>query len=339
MDTANCLTVAPVMMRRIGLVALVALVACAGGCGPAAPKERKLKIAGIVFQDDQFMRLVLFGMKSAAEQAGAEFMQGCSYNKPDKEIELISTYTARGVDAIVITPISAKASVAALKLAHEKGIKVVTFNTKVDSDIPLAHVECSNASMGRQTGQAARRYIERRLGGKAKVAILAFKSQLPEQSDDRVLSFKSQLADLPGVEFVAEQDAWLADAAVRKAGDILTAHPDANVIFAANEGGCVGAVLAVKNAGRAGRVGVFGIGASEQLDGFLLSGDDILQAVTDASPIETGTLCVERVLQSVRGEPMEKSTALPGELVSRENPAHVGEFDAQLKAAMSRGNL
>jgi sugar transport system substrate-binding protein len=326
------------MWRRcISVVALVTLVACDAGCGPAAPKEKKLRIAGIIFQDDQFMRLVAFGMKSAAEKAGAEFLQGCSYNKPDKEIELIRTYTSRGVDAIVITPISARASVAALKLAHEKGIKVVTFNTKVDSDIPLAHVECSNESMGRQTGQAARRYIERKLGGQARVAILAFKSQLAESSDARVNSFRRELADLPGVQFVAEQDAWLADAAVKKAGDILTAHPEANVIFAANEGGCVGAVLAVKNAGRAGQVGVFGIGASEQLDAFLLSDDDILQAVTDASPIETGTLCVERVLQAIRGEPLEKATALPGVLLSREDPAFVRQFDAQLKAAVARG--
>jgi sugar transport system substrate-binding protein len=322
------------------LTAVLLVVACGSGCGKPAsgtaakPKTKKLTIAGIVFQDDQFMRLVLFGMKQAADKAGAEFLQGCTYNKPDKEIELLSTYTARGVDAIVITPVSAKASVEALKMAHAKGIKIVTFNTKVDSDIPVAYVECSNESMGNQTGQAAHRYIHGKLGVKARVAILAFKSQLPEQSDARVVSFKNEIKDLPGVEFVAEQDAWLTEAAVKKAGDILTAHPDVNIIFAANEGGCLGAALAVKNAGKAGMIGVFGIGASEQIDGMIMSDDNILQAVTDASPIEIGRLAVERAMKAISGQTVEKYTALPGELVSREDMESVRKFDTKLKSAI-----
>ena len=322
------------------LACVMSLAVALAGCGkqgsePAVPKAKKPVIAGIVFQDDQFMKLVLFGMKQAADKAGAEFLQGSTYNKPDKEIELISAYAARGVDAIMITPISAKASVEALKLADRKGIKIVTFNTKADCGAPVAHVECSNEAMGRKTGEAARRYIESKLGGKAKIATLAFKSQLPEQSDGRVLSFKEQIKDLPGVEFVAEQDAWLTEAAVKKTGDILTAHPEINVIFSANEGGCLGAALAVKNAGKAGKIGVFGIGASEQIDSLILSDDNIMQAVTDASPIETGRLAAELALAAIRGEPVEKFTSLPGVLVSREDPESVRKFDAELKNAIS----
>ena len=113
--------------------------------------------------------------------------------------------------------------------------------------------------------EAAARYIKEKLGGKAKIAILAYKSQVPEQSNARTDGFKDALKDLPGVEIVAEQDAWLAEMATKKAGDILTAHPDLDMIWAANEGGTVGSVLAVKNAGKAGKVAVFGTDVSEQL--------------------------------------------------------------------------
>ena len=62
-------------------------------------------MAGIVFQEDQFFRLVLFGMRAAAKEAGVELLEGNSYNKPEKEIELVNTYVAQGVDAILISPL------------------------------------------------------------------------------------------------------------------------------------------------------------------------------------------------------------------------------------------
>jgi hypothetical protein len=47
-------------------------------------------------------------------------------------------------------------------------------------------------------------------------------------------------------------------------------RPDLDAIWAANEGGTAGAVIAVKNAGKAGKVAVFGTDMSEQLARFLL---------------------------------------------------------------------
>jgi sugar transport system substrate-binding protein len=321
-------------MRSVIAVGMLVALLAGGGCQKSAPRTERPRIAGIVFQDDQFMRLVLCGLRKAAQQGGADFVQGCSYNKPDKEIELINTYAAQGVKAIVVTPVSARASIAALKLAADKGIKIITFNTRVDSDIPLAHVQCSDTSLGQQTGKAARKFIEETLGGQARVAVLAYRSQLPESSTARVDGFKAQVQDLPRVTFVAEQDGWLPEMALKKATDMLTAHPDLNVIFAANEGGCVGAALAVKNAGKAGKVGVFGIGSSEQIDGFILASDNIVQAVTDASPLEIGRIAGERALQAIRGQPAEKLTELPGVLVSRTDPESVRQFDAELKKAI-----
>ena len=76
------------------------------------------------------------------------------------------------------------------------------------------------------------------------------------------------------------QSAWLAEAATQVAGDIITANPSINVIYACNDGGTVGATMAVKNAGKAGKIVVFGIDGNEQLANFMLSPDNILQATT-----------------------------------------------------------
>jgi ABC-type sugar transport system substrate-binding protein len=309
------------------LLSILTLQSCSRT--PATPGHRK--IAGIVFQEDQFFRLVLFGMRDAAARNGADLLEANSAGRPDKEIQLINTYIASGVDAIVVSPLSAKASVIALERARAKGITIITYNTNVEGDIASAYLESDQTGLGRATGVAARDYIEKHLGGKANVALLAFQSQAPEQSTMRVNGFREEITKLPGVRIVAEQDAWLAEQAVRKGGDILIAHPDLDILWGANEGATVGAVMAVKNAGKAGRVAVFGTDTGEQIAGFLLSDDGILQAVTGQQPFEIGSRAVESALSVLKGEKVQPKQSLPGVLLSRSEPEGVKQFAARLK--------
>ena len=326
--------------KRVTQGLALAFAALVAGCGGAqeAPETKKPKIAGIVFQEDQFFRLIQFGMQDAADRAGVELLLANSANKPDKEIQLVNTYIARGVDAIVISPLSAKASATALERARSKGIAVVTYNTTVEGDIPVSYVESDQADLGRQTGLVARRYIEEKLGGKAKIATLAFKSQLAEQSDARRNGFVDVVGRLPGVEFVAEQDAWLPEMAIKKAGDILTANPDIDIIWSANEGGTVGSVMAVKNAGKQGEVVVFGTDASEQLVEFALSDDGILQAITTQTPFELGVKSVELAVAALRGQQVEAKVVMDGVLIAREDPEGVRAFGQRMKELIALGN-
>jgi ABC-type sugar transport system substrate-binding protein len=318
------------LFPSLALSLLLASALVGSGCSRRSTSGN-LKIAGIVFQEDQFFRLVLFGMRDAAHKHGVELLEANSASRPDKEIQLIDTYIATKVDAIVISPLSATASVSALARAKDRGIVIVTYNTNVEGDIPAAYIESNQEDLGRSTGRAAREYIESVLKGKATVALLAFQSQSPEQSALRVKGFKEEITQLPGVRIVAEQDAWLAEQAVNKAGDILTAHPELNILWAANEGGTVGAVMAVKNAGRAGKVAVFGTDTGEQLADFLLARDNILQAVTGQQPFEIGSLAVSSALKVLRGKPVQKKVSLPGMLLSRQDPDGVRKFRDRLK--------
>ncbi len=311
--------------------ALLLLAVLLPGCAKKPDGAGRKKIAGIVFQEDQFFRLVLFGMRDAASRNGAELLEANSEGKPDKEIQLINTYIEGGVDAIVVSPLSAKASVIALGRARTEGITIITYNTNVEGNIASSYVESDQTALGRSTGAAAREYIEKRLGGRANVAILAFRSQAPEPSTMRVNGFKEEILKLPGVNIVAEQDAWLAEQAVRRGGDMLTAHTDLDILWGANEGATVGAVMAVKNAGRAGRVAVFGTDTGEQIAGFLLSDDGILQAVTGQQPYEIGSRAVESALGVLKGERVEPKQSLPGVLLSRGDPEGVRRFAARLK--------
>ena len=314
----------------LSTVLITALLTLAG-CSTKQKEQPKKRIAGIVFQEDQFFRLVLFGMRDAAGKNGVELLEANSDGKPDKEVQLINTYIANNVDAIVISPLSAKASVSALQRAHEKGVTIVTYNTTVESDVPASYVESDQVDLGASTGRAARAYIEKNLGGKAKIAIISGRAQVPEQAMMRIDGFKNEIMKLPGVVIVADQDAWLAEQATKKVGDILTANPNVDIVWAANEGGTVGAVMAVKNAGKAGKVAVFGTDNSEQLANFLLDGDRVLQAVTGQRPFEIGSTAVDAAAKALKGERVEKKVSLPGVLLTREKPDEVKQFKARLQ--------
>lgn len=308
---------------------LAAAVIAGLGIGPAAAADGKT-IAGIVFQQDQFFRAFQLGMEAAAAKAGYELLQANSESKPDKEQSLINTYITRGVSAIIISPIGEEASAPVLGRAAEAGIKVITYNSTIKGDVPASFLNSSQTQIGETTGENAAKFIAEKLGGKAKIGVLQFKSLLPEQSGARVNGFLDKVKK-DGVEVVADQDAWLAEKAVAVAGDIITANPDINILFAANEGGTVGAVQAVRNAGKQGQIYVFGTDGSEQLAGFLLAEDNVLQAVTAQKPYEMGVQAVDTAVAAVEGKPVEKTIIVPVQGLSRTDPATVKAFAEDLK--------
>ena len=322
----------------VATVALLCGLLISSGCTKEVAGPKSIRMAGIIFQEDQFFRLIQLGMKDAARKNNIELLDGNSDNKPDKEFELVQTYVTQGVDAVLISPLSKTGSVAALKQAHDAGIVVVTNNTTIDADFVAADVECSAADLGDQTGKAAVKFINDKLGGKAKIAILAFRSQVAEQSDARTGGFKKEVLQLPGVTIVSEQDAWLSDMAVKTAGDVLIANPDVDILYGANEGGTTGAVLAVKNAGKAGKVAVFGTDVSQQSLDFLLSPDNILQAITAQKPFEMGQQSVEMALKALHHEPFDKTLMLNGVCLTRDDPDGVKAYEKQLAAWTSSGN-
>lgn len=315
--------------RRTLLASTVALTMWA--LAPSAALAQDRAIAGIVFQQDQYMKTVQMGMAAEAKAAGVELLDANSDNKLEKETQLIDTYIARGVQAIALTPLSADGSIPAIQKAVDAGIIVVTWGSTINSDLAVASITTSNMDLGANTGMEASAFLKAMAPDrKVKIATVAFKSLLPEQSNDRVNGFLEKVADQ--VEVVSSQDAWLTEKAISVVSDILTANPDIEMIYAANEGGTIGAVQAVKNAGLAGKVFVFGIDGTEQLANMLLDPDNILQAVTAQKPFEVGTLAIKAANDALDGKTVVKDQAVPVLSLARGNPDGVNAFLSDLKA-------
>jgi sugar transport system substrate-binding protein len=187
----------------ISLVLAVSLSLVFLGGPSISQAQEKTQIAGVEFQSDTFMQTVQAGMKAAADKAGnVDLVLGNSENDLTKEASLIDDYITRGVKAIVITPILADGSVAALERAKKAGITIICFNTCVKKEgTASAYLVTKNEDLGTTTGQAAVKFITDKLGGKAKIGLL--NCDQFEGCPPRKEGFLKEVKALPGVEVVA----------------------------------------------------------------------------------------------------------------------------------------
>lgn len=296
----------------------------------AADPGKPITILGISLFEDLFFNDVVAGMKFQAKKEGVNLVLANSNHDLATETRLIESYAKLGLGAIVLSPVDANKSTVALQKAHTQGIKIVAYNDAVNADFVSATVSSSQNQLGTSTGEEARRYITTQLGGKARIAVLCFDSLLPAQSDARVRGFlDAATKGLPEARVLARQDAWEAGPAIKKADEILKAHPDIDIIFAANEGGTIGAQLAIKNAGKGDKVKVFGTDAAKQEIDMLLADDGILQAVTGQQPYDMGVRAIMAAVKAVKGQAVEKTLVIPGILLSRSKPQSIATFKAR----------
>ncbi|MGE5493893.1 MAG: substrate-binding domain-containing protein [Burkholderiales bacterium] len=325
-----------------GLILVISLTAlgCNQPLSPIAedvPPARELddlsgkKIAAVVLIKDQFQRMLQLTMKKTAERYGATVIEGQSGGELDTEVELINQYASGDVDGICIFPVSPTGSAAALENAAKNGITIYCANMNMDYEWQTGYAKMDQYNIGEIVGEFCADYIRKHFPGKKpKTAIIQFTALLPEMSAQRTGGFLSKTADL--IEIVKDVDAWNADDSVIVAAEIINAYPDLELIFCANEGGTVGTVMAVKNAGKS--IPVFGIDISEQLVNMLLNPDNILQALGGQDPIALGETSMKNLCLAMMGKEYETGVVLPGIPLTREDPQGAKDYLNELLGAL-----
>ncbi len=263
--------------------------------------------------------------------ASKQVIIGNSSNDQAKETELINTYISQGVNGIAIAPLSPTVSIEALKQANDQGVVVALTNSGGFTDVSFVAggYESDNTANGEAVGEAAVKYIQdNNLTGPIKVGIIDYDAQKPEESSLRYGGFESALKKA-NVEYevVAHQSAPLQDAALTATADMLTANPDIQVLFACNEGGTIGAALAVKQAGLTGQIAVFGYDGSDQITQLIIDGD--LQAAIAQDPYGQGVAAMTDLINFLMGKPGEsvgKLTIAPGILLSADDKEAVNTW-------------
>lgn len=221
------------------------------------------------------------------------------------QAQQIEDAVTKKVDVIAIQPMDTVSLKAPLELAVEKGIKVFSFNVKLDSDKIVANITMDDYMNGFNLGEWAKNYINTKLGGKAEVGIIdlpvAVNTCVP-----RVNGFKDALKDMPGVKIVGQQDGKAQrDVSMKVAENMLTANPDIKVFMGINYDTAAGAASAIQAAGK-DAIALAG-GWGKEMFQMIEKKDPYLVAMWNQSAFDEAMYTVNAIKDTLDGKQVEKS--------------------------------
>jgi ABC-type sugar transport system substrate-binding protein len=310
------------------------------GLLPRLTVEKKYQIGYTLPQfRDPFWVSVAYGIEDEAKKAGLEVVssnEAGSYADLGKQLSQVDDMTQRGLDAILVAPVDRVGIAPALDNAQRAGIKVIGAGNLASTGAMSAGVTFSHIEAGHRMADA----IGKHLNGKGKVVML----NGPNGADWAILrdrGFKEELAaNYPGIEIV--EQAWLnPDRAagqttmedwLQKRGDSIDA------VFSAVSLTAEGAVLALRNAGRAGKVFVATSSLSSAAKDMIAAGE--IQFCYAEPGQLVGRLAVQYAIRAIEGKEMAGAKAAEGDEKYPEKvlyvelppitPENVGKFDPMI---------
>ena len=212
---------------------------------------------------------------------------------------MISTAISKKPAAIIIAAIDSQATVPLLKQAEEADIMVLSFDSGVDSDIPITNAATDNLA---SAALAADKLAEE-IGGAGKIAVVSF-DQTSQTGIERRDGFVDQIKNAhPDVEIVAIEYGGgdlLKWAEITKT--LLLAHPDLKGIFGTNEGSAIGVALGKQEVGSDIAVVGYDSGAAQ----IKAVRDGTIAGAITQNPVGMGYKSVEAAVMALKGETVEK---------------------------------
>jgi ribose transport system substrate-binding protein len=265
--------------------------------------SKPYKLALIVkTRNNPFFDPMIRAAEAEARSLGVSLDVQSPAQESDKERQfaLVQDVTAKGAQAILITPADSKGIVPALKQAQDKGILVINLDNRVDKPTADAaglrlggYVGADNEAGGRLAGET----MAKALGGKGKVAILEG-IRGADNAEARKRGFEAGVGDK--LQIVATDSAeWDTQKAYAKFQSMLAAHPDLTGLFCANDKMALGALKAIQEAGRKGKITVIGYDNIPDVQPYLKSGE--MYATIEQHPDLMGRYGVKMAVGGLNG--------------------------------------
>lgn len=309
------------------VLAVGALAGLGGGCNKSSndsdnkPAPDKPKVALVMKSlANEFFSTMAEGAKrhQADHAATYDLVVNGIKNETDlaEQVNLVEQMIAQRVNAIVIAPADSKALVTVLQRAREAGILVVNIDNKLDADVlrqaglKVPFVGPDNRVGARKVGET----LAKQLNAGDEVAIIegiptAFNSQ------QRRLGFEDAMkaANLNVVS--VQSGRWEMEAADNVAAAMLTEHAGLKAILCANDNMALGAVSAIQEAGKTGKVLVVGFDNISAVRPLLDKGQMV--ATADQHGDRLAVYGIEAALKILKGEapPADQITAV--DLITR----------------------
>ncbi|MFE3829627.1 ABC transporter substrate-binding protein [Streptomyces sp. NPDC059092] len=189
-------------------------------------------------------------IKAEAADRGIELLTANAQSQFAKQISDVQDLITKGADLLVIAPLNSDGWGPVLRSAAAKKIPIITVDRKINATACKDYVSFIGSDFVEQGKRAADRMIEA-TGGKGKVAIL-LGSAGNNVTTERTKGFKDQLkAAAPGLQVVFEQTGEFArEKGQQVTEQLIQSNPDISGIYAENDEMGLGAVNALKSAGK-----------------------------------------------------------------------------------------
>jgi ribose transport system substrate-binding protein len=234
-----------------------------------------------------------------------------------KQIDYVESIMAQKVDAIVIAPADSKALVPVCKRAMDAGIIVVNIDNKFDAAV-LADKGVKIPFVGPDNRKGARlagEYLASRLKAADKVAII---EGVPNAFNgiQRKLGFEDAMK-AAGMNIVSSQSGyWETAKAEPIVSALITEYADIKAVLCANDSMALGAIAAIKAAGKSDDVLVIGFDNITAVQRLLKEGK--ILCTVDQHADKLALFGIEYALEMLkgRGTPSDKET--PVDLITAE---------------------
>jgi ribose transport system substrate-binding protein len=237
-----------------------------------------------------------------------------------RQISLVEQMIARRVQAIVLAPADSKALVGVARRAVDAGIVVVNIDNRLDRDA-MAERQLTVAFVGpdnRAGALAVGRAVATRLKAGDPIAIL---EGAPNAFNgiERTRGFEDAAREA-GLTIVRSQTAnWETARASQVVSALVTEQPGVKAILCGNDSMALGAIAALKAAGRQGTVLVAGFDNISAVQALVKSGEIV--ATADQHGDQLAVFGIEYALQQLAtsgARPVDRQT--PVDLVTADRP-------------------
>lgn len=279
----------------------------AASAAPSAP-AKTLQLAYISFAVANSYDAPMLAAAQAAAAAGNAQLTVMDGNlDPAAQTKQLQDAIASGkYDGIVVQPVYGGALVTGVQDAIAKGIAVGNIDQVLGTDFTTADAQVQGLSanvifvasnLGKKIADLAIKACADTGANPCKVGYI-FSVKAAGLDQELRKAFDAEIASTPSIQVVAEGESFYTSALGLKASqDMLTAHPDLNVIMGADQA-ITGALQAVDSAGVKGKVRLVGYGGGAVALQGIASGDRY--GTVMQMPATEGRVGVANLIQAIR---------------------------------------
>lgn len=233
----NCISC---MKRKLHLIIYVAIIVLMTGC---AQQPRKYVI-GVSQCSEDVWRDKLNDELKMGEYLNDSLIVKLASSNDDNVLQnkQVNQFIDEGVDLLIVSPNQLSAISKSVERAYDKGIPVILYDRKTNSDKYTAFIGCDNYTIGKSMGT----FIAQQLHGKGRIVeISGLEGSSPALERHR--GFMDAIKPYPGLQVVASEEGnWKEEGGIQAMKRILKQTQDFDYVFAHNDFLAWGAYVAAR---------------------------------------------------------------------------------------------